>query len=172
MTLIPLERKQLVLKDAIDRILKNHTLKQIAKSHGITKHTLNTWLMLLGEEYQELRRVWVDNILTEALEEKDNATENFPPRANSKRKAATWYAERKDQQRYGGHRVNINTGNSVSTYRRLILENEPPIFRCSLKMEPIGARERITWLCLLRFFNQLPRDCKLLRLCSEYNRVF
>ena len=60
MTLIPLERKQLVLKDAIDRILKNHTLKQIAKSHGITKHTLNTWLMSLGEEYQELRRVWVD----------------------------------------------------------------------------------------------------------------
>jgi len=31
MTLIPLERKQLVLKDAIDRILKNHTLKQITK---------------------------------------------------------------------------------------------------------------------------------------------
>jgi len=85
MTLIPLERKQLVLKDAIDRILKNHTLKQIAKSHGITKHTLNTWLMLLGEEYQELRRVWVDNILTEALEEKDNATENFPPRARIQR---------------------------------------------------------------------------------------
>ena len=119
MTLIPLERKQLVLKDAIDRILKNHTLKQIAKSHGITKHTLNTWFMSLGEEYQELRRVWVDNILTEALEEKDNATERnrelSSARANSKRKAATWYAERKDQQRYGGHRVNINTGNSVSS---------------------------------------------------------
>jgi len=120
MTLIPLERKQLVLKDAIDRILKNHTLKQIAKSHDITKHTLNTGLMSLGEEYQELRRVWVDNILTEALEEKDNATERnrelSSARANSKRKAATWYAERKDQQRYGGHRVNINTGNNVSTY--------------------------------------------------------
>jgi len=85
MTLIPLERKQLVLKDAIDRILKNHTLKQIAKSHGITKHTLNIGLMSLGEEYQELRRVWVDNILTEALEEKDNATENFPARARIQR---------------------------------------------------------------------------------------
>jgi len=85
MTLIPLERKQLVLKDAIERILKNHTLKQIGKSHGITKHTLNTGLMSLGEEYQELRRVWVDNILTEALEEQDNATENFPPRARIQR---------------------------------------------------------------------------------------
>ncbi len=41
--------------------------------------------MSLGEEYQELRRVWVDNILTEALEEKDNATENFLPRARIQR---------------------------------------------------------------------------------------
>ncbi len=29
-------------------------------------------------------------------------------RANSKWKAATWYAERRDQQRYGGNRLNIN----------------------------------------------------------------
>ena len=58
----------------------NHTLEQIAVSHGITKRTLNTWLMSLGEEYQELRRVWADNMPTEALEEIDNATDNFPPR--------------------------------------------------------------------------------------------
>ena len=54
-------------------------------------------------------------MLAEAKEEIDDATENSPLRANSKRKAATWYAERKDQQRYGDHRVSINTGNSVST---------------------------------------------------------
>ena len=37
------------------------------------------------------------------------ATEHFPlARSNSKWRAATWYAERRDQQRYGGHRVNIN----------------------------------------------------------------
>jgi hypothetical protein len=28
--------------------------------------------MSLGEEYQELRRVWIDNMLSEALEEIDN----------------------------------------------------------------------------------------------------
>jgi len=109
MTLIPLDRKERILEDAKDRILKNHTLEQIAKSHGITKRTLNTWLMSLGDEYQELRQLCIDNMLAEALEEIDNSESNFPlARANSKWRAATWYAERRDQQRYGGHRLNIN----------------------------------------------------------------
>jgi len=48
-------------------------------------------------------------MLAEALEEIDNATEHFPlAKGNAKWRAATWYAERRDQQRYGGHRVNIN----------------------------------------------------------------
>jgi hypothetical protein len=52
-------------------------------------------------------------MLAEALEEIDNATEHFPlARANSKWRAATWYAERRDQQRYGGHKVNVNIGNN------------------------------------------------------------
>jgi len=109
MTLIPLERKERILEDAKNRILKNHTLEQIAKSHGITKRTLNTWLMSLGDEYQELRQLCIDNMLAEALEEIDNSDSNFPlARANSKWKAATWFAERRDQQRYGGNRLNIN----------------------------------------------------------------
>ena len=114
--------KKLILEDAKERILKNYTLEQIAKTHGITKRTLNTWLMSLGEEYQELRRVWIDNMLSEALEEIDNATDNFPlARANSKWRAATWYAERREQQRYGSNRVNINIGErSISTEEALV----------------------------------------------------
>ena len=85
MTLISLDRKELILADAKERILKNHTLEQIAKTHGITKRTLNTWLMSLGDEYQELRQLCIDNMLAEALEEIDSATEHFPlARANSK----------------------------------------------------------------------------------------
>ena len=102
MTLIPIDRKQLILEDAKDRILKNHTLEQIAKSHGITKRTLNAWLMSMGEEYRELRQLWIDNMLAEAKEEIDNVTDNFPlAKTNSKRRAATWYgyAERRNQQR-------------------------------------------------------------------------
>jgi len=127
MTLIPLDRKERILEDAKNRILKNHTLEQIAKSHGITKRTLNTWLMSLGDEYQELRQLCIDNMLAEALEEIDNATDNFPlARANSKWKAATWYAERRDQQRYGygGHRVNINIGDNVPTMSEALLEKD------------------------------------------------
>jgi len=72
--------------------------------------------MSLGDEYQELRQLCIDNMLAEALEEIDNSDSNFPlARANSKWRAATWYAERRDQQRYGGHRLNINVGNSVPT---------------------------------------------------------
>ena len=78
MTLIPVDRKQLVMEDAKDRILKNHMLERIAKSHGVTKRTLNTWLMSMGEEYRDLRQLWIDNMLTEAKEEIDNVTDNFP----------------------------------------------------------------------------------------------
>jgi hypothetical protein len=56
MTLIPIDGKQTILEDAKKRILKNHSSEQIAKSHGITKRTLNTWLMTPGDEYQELRQ--------------------------------------------------------------------------------------------------------------------
>ncbi|MFB3080933.1 MAG: hypothetical protein ACE1Y1_04075 [Nitrosomonadaceae bacterium] len=78
MTLIPLDRKELILEDAKECILKNHTLEQIAKSHGITKRTLYTWLMSMCEEYRELRQLWIDNMLAEAKEEIDNVTDNFP----------------------------------------------------------------------------------------------
>jgi hypothetical protein len=55
-------------------------------------------------------------MLAEALEEIDNATDNFPlSRANSKWRAATWYAERRDQQRYGSSKVNVNIGGSAPT---------------------------------------------------------
>lgn len=62
MTLIPLKHKEFILADAKERILKNHTLEQIAKSNGITKRTLNIWLMSLGDEYQELRQYCIDNM--------------------------------------------------------------------------------------------------------------
>jgi len=124
MTLIPLDHKQLILEDAKERILENHTLEQIAQSHKITKRTLNTWLMSLGEEYQELRQLCIDNMLAEALEEIDNATEHFPlAQGNSKWKAATWYAERRDK-RYGGNRLNINVREEKNISSEELLETD------------------------------------------------
>jgi hypothetical protein len=41
--------------------------------------------------------------------------------ANSKWRAATWYAERRDQKRYVGNRLNINVGERcVSTEEALV----------------------------------------------------
>ena len=106
MSQIPLHRKQYILKDAKKSILKNYTLAEIAAYHGISKRRLISWLMSLGEEYQEIRRqLWIDNMLEEAKKDIDNASDHFPlAKASAKWKAATWYAERKDQQRYGGQR--------------------------------------------------------------------
>ena len=78
MTLIPLERKELILKDAKKRILLNHTLEEIAVKHGISKRTLNKWLMSLGGEHQELRQLCIDHMLAEATEETNNVVKNFP----------------------------------------------------------------------------------------------
>jgi len=124
MTLIPLDRKERILEDAKNRILKNHTLEQIAKTHGITKRTLNTWLMSLGDEYQELRQLCIDNMLAEALDDIDNSDSNFPlARANSKWKAATWFAERRDK-RYGGHLLNINVREEKNISSEELLETD------------------------------------------------
>ena len=66
MDLVPVNCKQLILEDAKKGILKNHSLEEIALHHGITKRTLKKWLMSLGEEHQELRQIWIDNMLAEA----------------------------------------------------------------------------------------------------------
>ncbi len=63
-------------------------------------------------------------MLAEALEEIDNATDNFPlSRANSKWRAATWYAERRDK-RYGGHRLNINVREERNISSEELLEKD------------------------------------------------
>ena len=112
---IPAETKQTILEDAKERILKGDTLTEIAEDHGISKRTLNTWLMALGDEYQELRQVWIDNMLAEAKEAIDGADEQLPlARAREQWKAATWYAERRDRLRYGQQVANINIINGVS----------------------------------------------------------
>lgn len=96
MELIPLEeedleflmgpdRKQFILEDTKKSILNNHTLEEIAVKHGISKRTLNKWLMSLGEEHQELRQLCIDNILIEATEEINNIVKDFSlARSNSK----------------------------------------------------------------------------------------
>ncbi|TFH08038.1 MAG: hypothetical protein E4H07_08280 [Nitrosomonadales bacterium] len=135
MTQIPLHHKQLILEDAKKSILKNYTLEEIAVSHGISKRRLISWLMSLGEEYRELRRqLWIDNMLEEAKKEIDNATAPFPlAKANAKWEAATWYAERKDQQRYGGYRANDSVDNNSLPTQGSLNENSRTLLDYRLK---------------------------------------
>ena len=90
MDIIPQDCKQLILEDAKEGILKNHSLEEVALHHGISKRTLKKWLLSLSEEHQDLRQLWIDNMLAEAKEETDNVVNNFPlPRVSSRQRAAT-----------------------------------------------------------------------------------
>src|SRR5574340_403668 len=121
MAIIPIETKAQILEDAKQRIPQGHTLIQIAESHGITKQTLNSWLMSLGDEYAALRQSVIDAKLSEVESEMDSASEPFAlARARERWKAATWYAERRDRARYGVQVQNINIINGVTMDAALV----------------------------------------------------
>lgn len=100
------EAKELVLDDARKLIPHGTSIAEIATKHGIAERTLEYWLASLGDEYVELRRLWIDNLLLEAGEllketnEDGNAALRLA-RARELWKRATWYAERRDRARYG-----------------------------------------------------------------------
>lgn len=103
---VPVDTKAEVLEDAKRLILAGSTIAEIAAKHGIAERTLEYWLASLGDEYIELRRLWVDNLLNEAGELlKDTREDGHAPlrlaRARELWKRATWYAERRDRARYG-----------------------------------------------------------------------
>jgi len=103
---VPQEARDAVLEDAKGMILAGNTIAQIAEKHGISERTLQYWLSSLDDEYEELRRLWIDNLLAEAGEllKETNEAGNAPlrlARARELWKRATWYAERRDRARYG-----------------------------------------------------------------------
>jgi len=100
------EAKSLVLDDARQLIPHGTSIAEIADKHGIAERTLEYWLASLGDEYVELRRLWIDNLLQEAGDLlKDTREDGAAPlrlaRARELWKRATWYAERRDRVRYG-----------------------------------------------------------------------
>jgi len=110
MNITSIHCKQLILEDAKERIFKNHSLEQIAVSHGIKKKTLKKWLMSMGNEHRELRQLWVDTMLAKANEEIDNVKDNISLESNdSKQEAATWCSERKKLNRMSQTTLNQNS---------------------------------------------------------------
>lgn len=79
------------------------TLDQIADDNGIGRSTLDLWLHALGDDYKQLRQVWLDSLLQKAGEklEDESADALGLARARELFKRACWYAERRDPTRYG-----------------------------------------------------------------------
>lgn len=102
---IPQNIRLAILDDAKQQILNGQTIDQIAAKHGISHYTLQMWLHDLGEEYDQLRRSWIDGMLMEANELLRAADEPLGlARARELQRRAQWYAERRDK-RYADQRA-------------------------------------------------------------------
>ena len=131
------EAKQIVLDDARKLIPHGTSILEIATKHGIAERTLEYWLASLGDEYVELRRLWIDNLLMEDGELlKDNREDGHAAlrlaRARELWTRATWYAERRDRARYGQEapqnaqavQININLRRENATDLDVVAEQE------------------------------------------------
>lgn len=121
---VPADQKAEIVEDAKGRIMDGQTLKEIAEHHGVSKQALYTWLAGLGDEYQELRARWLDNMLVNAanrIEEADNALDLA--RGRELFRVATWHAERRDPQRYG-QLANLPVGPGISIHLNMIREGK------------------------------------------------
>lgn len=114
------DAKLAIIEQAKQRIIDGDTLNKIAADHGITSRTLKYWLSSLGDEYEQLRKAWIDSMLADATDAIDRADDAFPlARAREQFKAAAWYAERRDKryqpkqdQSSSGVTIVINTQDS------------------------------------------------------------
>lgn len=108
---IATERRAAIVAAAKEEILHgSSSLAEIAEKHGIARRTLQYWLAQLGDEYETLRKAWIDNLLVDAGEELEAAGDGLRlARARELWRRATWYAERRDCARYGQKQeLNVN----------------------------------------------------------------
>lgn len=107
-TLYQADTKLAIVNDAKQLILNGYTLQQIADKHGIHRTSLFAWLQALGEEYEDIRKAWIDGMLAQASDDIEQAgleqiragevgqAQFYLARARETWKKATWYAERRD----------------------------------------------------------------------------
>lgn len=92
-------RKKEILEDAKQGLMNGDTIPQIAERNGISKATLSIWFAQLGDEYTQLRNVWIDRKLEDAQNAIETSSEQLEvARARELWKSATWYAERRDRR--------------------------------------------------------------------------
>ena len=123
---VPLEARNAIIEDARCLIPQGWTLEQISKKHSVKERTLDLWLQSLGDEYKEIREMWIDNLISESgalLKNADDPMELAKARELWKR--ATWLAERRDRKRYGEDKQQLNV-------------NIAPVLNISIAPEPAG----------------------------------
>jgi hypothetical protein len=130
---IALEKRQAILESAKVQILEGRQIHEIAKQHCIAPRTLQYWLSSLGDEYEELRKAWLDGMLMDAGELLEGADDPLRlARARELWRRATWYAERRDRARYGEQRdfnvnVNLDLGDRLRRARERVIESTPAL---------------------------------------------
>lgn len=127
---IPQALKEEIINDAKLEILNGKTIDQISAKHGISHYTLSLWLHALGDEYENIRKAWIDGMLIEAEQLLKNADDPLGlARARELQRRAQWYAERRDRARYGEDRgpiavqitpiLNISVAAAPQTHRTI-----------------------------------------------------
>jgi hypothetical protein len=140
---IPLELRAAILEDAKAQILNGFTIDQIAAKHGISHYTLDMWLHALGEEYEELRRAWVDGMLMEAGQLLKAADDPLGlARARELQRRAQWYAERRDKARYGQDQTFtlnvIDLGDRLRRARERVIDVSAPQIEADSALCQVG----------------------------------
>lgn len=113
---VPQDRRNEIIENSREHILQGKTLKQIAAIEGVSVATLALWFHALGDDYKELRNLWLDEKLVSSAKNIDESTDALElARAREQWKCATWYAERRDPFRYGAKGEGIQ-GPQINVY--------------------------------------------------------
>ena len=96
-------RKREIIQSVQELILDGKTMAECANSVGIPLSTLKLWVHNLGgEEYRDIRTLWLDSMLISSTEAIDSSDDPLAlSRAREQFRYASWYAERRDPARYG-----------------------------------------------------------------------
>jgi hypothetical protein len=124
---IPADKKTEILAALKTELLAGGTLESISSKYEVSPRTLSYWCSQLGDEYREIRKQWLDAKLVDAEVMMQEATDPFKlAKGRELFRAASWYAERRDPERYADK-------------RELTVKNEEP-------QTPEAIREKITQL--------------------------
>jgi hypothetical protein len=102
---IPEDKKAEILGALKAELLAGGTLESIANKYEVSPRTLSYWCAQLGDEYREIRKHWIDAKLTDAEVMMQEAIDPFKlAKGRELFRAASWYAERRDPERYADKR--------------------------------------------------------------------